>query len=91
MLMLQPSFCLPRSAGFFFFRRRDFSRTAMPRVASVAAASHHSQNLLFTLASHSPMSLFKRLSDRLRAPEPVPAAQPQARTRRRSSGVSLDP
>lgn len=24
MLMLQPSFCLPRSAGFFFFRRRDF-------------------------------------------------------------------
>lgn len=44
------------------------------------------------------MSLFKRLSDRLRAPEPdpatqphVPAAQPQARTRRRSSRVSPSP
>lgn len=41
------------------------------------------------------MSLFKRLSDRLRAPEPVPAVQPdvptaKARTRRRSSGVSPD-
>lgn len=48
------------------------------------------------------MSLFKCLSDRLRAPEPDPLAQPdaptaqpdvppaQARTRRRSSGVSPD-
>lgn len=42
------------------------------------------------------MSLFKRLSDRLRTPEPVPTAQPdlltvQTRPRQRSRPVSLSP
>lgn len=46
MLMLKPSFCLPRSAGFFFFRLLDCSSAAIfpaPRffLPSAAASCQH--------------------------------------------------